>query len=371
MIRALSFISFLIVTTFFFISEAKAQVYSDGYVDRIDNYTYRSGYWYFGSDYSIPYTRVRYQNPGYWYNGCYVNGSFYYTYTRYYAPTPPPIAATITAKDSDWRTQLLKVAEQRDKYNGQIQKQALEHAQYMEAVKALGLSPPIPGTYVTGGYGGYGSGIGIPSGYSISGNYYNYPLYGVNANTQYGYSYNQIAKLYGDTDINQLFQMSAQLTASAQKLAGDANSQFSGIVSQEGNNKARVAELLAKGAIMAQMLQALQAPPPAKVEGLSFRIEPGGKVTKDDAKVTASDKEKLRDMLGSLLAEKCSSCHYGKTIKSNFDIATYFEMSLEEKQKRVFPRIFTNDTKLMMPRNADGGPGTPLTDSERQLFLMN
>lgn len=376
MIRVISFASFLILTIFIFVSEAKAQTYSNGYFDKVDNKIFYNNYWFDHHDtgYLYPYYRTKYQYPGYYYNGCWNPGNYYFTYTRYYvAPTPsyvqPATTTYPTVKDTDWRTQLLKVAEQRDKYNGQIQKEALEHAQYMEAVKALGLPQPIPSSYVQPGYygSGFGGGYGY-GGYAIQGNYSSYPIFGTNASTIYGY--NSVAALYKDTDINQLYLQAAQLTAGAQKLAGDANTQFGSLVSQEGNNRARIADILAKGAFIQQVMQTLQAPAPMEVKNLTFSIQPGGKLVKDDSKVTSSDKDKLAQLWGDSASTYCSNCHYGTTKKAGWSIEDYPNMSQDDKQKRVWPRLVTQDEKLRMPRNADGSAAPALSNTEIQKWLM-
>jgi hypothetical protein len=369
MIRAILAISFYLIAILFFVGEIQAQTYSSGYVDQIDQTVFHNGYWFYLSDttYANPYSRVKYQYPVRYINGCAYPGNFYYQYTRVYLPS-----ATPTVKSENWRNELLKIAGERDKINGKAQLEILEHTQYMEAVKSLGLAAPIPSPgYVIGGsYGGYSGAIGIAPGYSMSGQYYSYPLVPT-ASTIYGYGYNAISSFYKDTDLNQLYLQAAQLTAGAQKLAGDANSQFGSLVSQEGSNKARVAEILAKGQVVSQMLQALQNNPIPEAKGFSFTVQPGGILKKDDSKVEPSVKEKLQTQLADLLASKCSNCHYGKTTKGSWSIESYFSSTQDEKQKRIWPRILSQDQKFLMPRNADGSAGTPLTDVERQLFLLN
>lgn len=331
---------------FVFVSVAFGQTDINGYVWDGQYWT-KDGY---------QYTRTLYQAPGYWYGGCYYQGTYHYRYTLYSAP----VAKLPSPKDDDWRTQLLKIAAARDKQEGEIRKAAFEQQYFTEAVKALGLE----GNFRWSGYGtlppymsnGYQV-MPFAGQYQMQGTY----NFGVNATTQYGY--NSIAQLYGETDLNQLFLQAAQLTQNAQKLSGEATANFQGLVGQEGSNRAKVAEILAKGQIAREVISALSS---NDFKSFSFKISPVGQIEKDDSKVDAGTKAALRQQWGDLAAAKCASCHSGSKTEGKFDLNSYLSMSQQEKQDRVWSRLTTDDPVRRMPKN-----GPKLTSEELRLWFLN
>src|SRR5271169_4690190 len=121
----------LIIFSFFaIISFADAQSLYNGYTTPL-GYVYNNGYFWLSGK---PYTRAVYQVSGHWSNGCYVSGYSEYRYSLaviYTPPAAPIINNAVATNTNDWRVQLLKVAEQRDKLNSDVIKSNLEHAQYM------------------------------------------------------------------------------------------------------------------------------------------------------------------------------------------------------------------------------------------------
>jgi mono/diheme cytochrome c family protein len=366
--------------------------YTNGYVD--GGYTYNDGYWWKDGQ---SYTRQLVYGQGYWRNGCYYYGQGYYQYTPY---------ARVTYQDPDWKTRLLDIAKQRDKYEGEIRKNQHEQVNFLEAVKALGLE----GNFGWNGYGAtppghYGAGYG--AGYTLQGQV----LYGANATTQYGNSFNAVAQIYGNpVDMNQLYQAAAQLTQGAQRLAGDAHGQFSTLVGQEGTNQQRVAEILAKGQVAQQVFKSLEGAPASDVKGFSFKLEQNSSSTTtvpppDDANpgdlvpeeqpqmrpmkpmmksqmrggqtlrmnnqnVDPQTRASLKTRLNALVSQKCATCHTGPAAKGGFDISNYMAMSHERKQK-VWERLISTDEDQMMPRKKDGTAGERLTLEEQRLFFLN
>ncbi len=173
-------LSFLLAAAVFAVgSEAIAsEHYSDGYVSP-GGYTYRGGLWYYGTQ---AYTRHLYTQPGYYSYGYYYQP---YTYYKYFAVTAPA-AAVPNYTDPGWRAKLLSIAAARDKAELSIRKGAVEHAEYMEALNALGLK---------GGFAiqGYGQHVSYPANYPSGMNYFNNSAfvgsYGANGNSLYGYNY--------------------------------------------------------------------------------------------------------------------------------------------------------------------------------------
>jgi hypothetical protein len=350
--------------------------YVDGYVNS-DGYTYRGGSWYYGTS-TQAYYRTQYTTPGYWSCGRYYPGSSYY---YYYAYTPP----AVTYQDRDWRSKLLDIAAARDKAEAVVRKGAFEQQYFLESVKALGLE----GNFHWNGYGtvppyvvpqgGYGQGY-MP--YALEGHAYHNLAYGANATTQFSYS--NLASLYGQNDMNALFQQAAQLAAGAQRLSSEATVGFQATVGQEGANRARVAEILARGQVAAQVLASIQAAPTSETKGISFKVTPGGTIAKvDDGSGDPQVRGQLRGQLEALIGAKCAVCHGGagadgkEVVRGGLDLRDYLDFSPERKQK-VWARISLEPGSpdfagKVMPRDLkdESRPGVPLTKEERKLFFLN
>lgn len=310
-----------------------------------DGYTYHDGYWYWGEQ---AYTRTLIQPSGYWSYGCYHPGRAYYQYSAYTAPV-------VTYKTPEWRTRLLELATARDRREGLIRQNAFEHQYFLEAIKTLGLE----GNFRWNGYGM------TPPGYS--GDIYRQQTtsYGANASTIYGYSYNTIASLYGDTNLNQLYLQAAQLAEGSQNLTREAVAGHQNLVGLEGSNRARVAEILAKAQMASQIISSLQATPTIETKGFSFKVVPGGGIEKVEEGVDAKTKEGLVEQFAVVARESCASCHSGKKLEGKFDITNYLNMSPREKEK-VWQRLTDPDPKRRMPKDAD-----PLPPEKLRLFFLN
>jgi mono/diheme cytochrome c family protein len=353
--------------------------YTNGYYE--NGYTYRDGYWWDG-DYA--YTRSKVYSTSYQqvYNGY---GGYYYTpYTTYYwSYTKVPVVTKYVDKpyeapkptDPDWKTKLLDLAKQRDQFEGQIRKDSFDQAAYLESIKALGLegnfnwkgygtAPPyIVGNRTLGSVGGYGS-----NSYGS----YNLGNYGANASTIYGYSYSSIKDLYGDTNLNTLYQQSARLTQNAQTLAGQANTEFSSLVAQEGGNRARVAEILAKAQAAKMALDAAGAGSSAKVITSTFSLKSGSdsggsnEIRPAMPPAEQTENNTSTQAFQQLAVERCASCHSSTTKKEGgFDIGLYPAMTAEQKS-RVWARLVTDDKDKVMPKGSK-----KLTPAELRLFINN
>lgn len=327
-----------------------------GYVLGADGFWWHSGQ---------AYTRSQAWQPGYGYGCNYVAGYYYWKYAPVQVVTK--YVNNVSPSDPGWRGKLLDLAAARDRVEGEVRKGAFEQQYFLEAVNALGLQ----GNFRLQAYGTAPAYLALQhqqyaNQYQLSGHVTNF---GANATTQYGYSYNSIKQLYGDADLATIFQQAAQLTAQSQKLSGDATSGFQGLVSQEGNNRARVAEIIAKGQMAQQIVAALQAGPASEVKGFSFKVTPAGIQRSEDG-VTAEAKTSLLEKWKALATERCSACHNAEVKKGNFDIAVYPSLTPDIKQK-IWSVLTTPDDKTVMPRAQDGGPGKRLTPEELRLFFLN
>lgn len=312
------------------------------------DYVYSSdGYWYCNG---VPH--MRYYQPGYWSNCCYIQGYYFYKPVQI---VQQPVTPTVNYTDPNWKGKLLDIAAQR-----------VEHQAFIDAVKAMGLEGAVRSNAYSSPY--YGNFTLSGSGYST-----NLTNFGVNATTQYGYSpysYQQLAAAYGQQDINMMFQQAAQLTANTQKASSDAMGAFQVSVDKAAAGAARANEILVRGHVASQVIASLALPSTPETKGFSFTITPGGDVTKNDAGVTPDQRTALLGQWQALASAKCAACHSGSTIKGNFDITKYPTMTSDEK-KKVWGAISTTDANKRMPRNQDGSAAPELSLAEKRLFFLN
>jgi mono/diheme cytochrome c family protein len=334
--------------------------YPVGYVNG-DSYIYQgNGVWSLDGS---SYTRALYQQAAYSSYGVYYPAKMFYRYSPYTPPaclhagvqstpayTPPALPSY---SDPGWKSKILDIASAMDR-------EAHDHAAYLQAINALGLQRNFPG-YGTmpyqQGYGGYGG---------LSGTVTNY---GATANTQYGYSYNTIAQLYGDTNLSALYQQAGQLADRSLTLGGQANSGFQTLVGAEGGNRARVAEILARGQMIREIGSALNAP--GELKGYSFKFSSGGNVERiPEPNVEPEAKTANGAAFASVFAARCASCHSGANPKGKFTADSYLSAPVGTKQK-VWQLLVTDDPKTMMPQGQNGAAGVRLTPAELKAFLFN
>ncbi len=341
-------------------------------------------YWSYAGDkyyYRGNYAYNRYYAQPYYSYGVYYPGSYVYTYSHTYTPqtyTAPTPAYT----DPGWRSKLLDIAAARDKAESNIRKSAFEQAHYMDAVKALGLQ----GNFHWQGYGvapPYPSyAYGVP--HSSYGNL-QLSNAGVQGNTLYGYSYNSIASVYGDTNLSQLYQQANRLAENAQRLSGQATTDFSALVGAEGSNRARVAEILAKSQAVQEMLRAMQDGN-AKVETKTFTFKmvqgangameiqkvpngpPNGNGVANPEQLPAPGNGQVDQAKWQQSAMSCVACHSGQKKEGAFDVTQYQTLTPDQKMK-VVNRLTTSDDAKRMPRTQDGKVGPKMSLGEVSLWL--
>ncbi len=332
--------------------------YPNGYRSLDGYYTYHDGYWYDGAGASYTRTRV---DSGYW--NC---GRYYPTY--YYQYSPYTAASASVSYSPGWKNKMLDLASQRMKIEGDMILGNLDHQAYLESAKALGLTS----TFVSAGYGvvpQYGNHAYMP----YANGHYAAPVVAT-GNTGYGYSFNSVAQAYNAVDMNALLQMTSQVTTQAQDLGGQANNGFQAIVKDFGANQARVAEIVSKGQAAVAMIQALNAGPvTVQTQGFSFKLGPNNTIIKDDTKVTPEAKADLKTQFEVMATAKCFACHGGAKTYGGWRVTDYYKMTPEEKQAKVWSLLTHADPNKRMPRSGPDGkqPGTPLTQDELRLFLLN
>lgn len=319
---------------------------------RASNYVYRNGYYYSGSQ---AYTRYWYQPPGYYSYGSYYYPPGYYVYTAYYPPAASTYTPSVNYTDPDWRSKLLDLAAQRDKAEGKIRVNAFEQKYFLEAVEALGLK---------GNFNWQGYGQAPPYSVNPYSSYGNLQLStaGAQGSTVYGYSYNTIASFYGDVNLSQLYQQAQRLAENAQQLSGQATTEFGALISQEGNNRAKVAEILAKAQATREFLKGLQGSGgEIKIQGKSFRVgpeknvEPPPMAPPQNGEKGAGLNEALKNQWIQSASTRCYSCHgQGGKKDGGFDVQTYPSLSPEAREDIVRNRLLTKNPEKGMPRGKDG-----------------
>ena len=301
------------------------------------NYNYQPSYGYGNTNYYDG--GYHYHNAGY-YQGTYYPAGYYawqnngWVAQQNYTQTPP-----------NWKAQIVEIAKQRE-----------ENKEFQDALKSLGISN-------LSGPGGYGR-------YSNNNAYLG--TYGANGSTVYGYSYSTVKDLYGSTDLNTLFQQAQRLAQNAQALGGQATQDFQQAVSLEGNNRSRVAEILARGQAATQALSAAQGSGSTTTQTTTnFRIEPGkqpqvqGQIEQQQQPGAARANVQISPEFAGLASQKCLKCHGGEKTEGKFDVREYPAMSPKDKQ-RVWSVLLTSDKEHRMPKGAN-----PLTPEEMMIFFRN
>jgi cytochrome c553 len=304
------------------------------------DYVFREGY--FWKD-GVPYQRYR---TRYCSRGCY-----YYRYSYRRVPV-------VSSKTPDWRAKLLDIASQRDRFELNNKKSALEHNEFLEAVNALGLS----GNFRVNGYG---APVQYAQGLAASGIQQPFAEQGTSV---YGYSYSTLADVYGSTDLNVLYNQAGNLAKDSLALGDRAVTGHRALVQEEGHNRARVAEILAK----AQLLKAADTPSAHLKQEFNFRgtVDPEtGKVDLEEADM----RPRYDAQASAVFKAKCNRCHNAnsKAGKSTIfpdgvDMTKFYAFS--PKQQNHVLQVLRSGK---MPKSVDNAPAEPLSLSELSSIIKS
>lgn len=335
---------------------ARAESYAVGFVNS-DGYSWDGSYWAWGG---YQYTRTWVNGSTYYYNGCWYQRPGYYSYTKYVAPTP-----AVSYSDPDWRGKLLDIAAAQKKTEARIVEKAVDQAQYMEAIDALGLKgalvPRIRGTYgIPPGYAGYGA--------------YGATVAGLSGNTVYGYGVSNVLEIYGDTNLAALYQQSYRLADQALKGGDAARAGHQTLVDNQSDRVQRVAAILARGQAGSQVLKAADGQGSIKSTTTITGSGTIPTVQPQSPAMPRLDDPKQPDNLSALenlLATNCAACHGATKQAGGLDLRLYPQLGDDIKDK-ILERVSlpSNDPKFM-PRAEGGGPGVPLTRAQKRLLLGN
>lgn len=287
------------------------------------------GYYYSAG---IPHTRSWVNGYYYIQNGCRYWQPGYWDYAKVEVTIKP------AANPNDWRTEIAKATKER-----------LEHQNFLESLKFAGLDAPAT-AYRGLSLHGYGS---VQLG-----------QYGVNGNTLYGYSLQSLSDVYGSSDF--LGVGLQQYNRSLDKL-GDLHGQslagLGQLLSSEGANRAKVADIIAVGQLL-QTLRQSDKPAASKSE-FHFRVGPDGKAEVIPAPDT-SVKPDVYKAWQAQAQDQCASCHFGarESLKGGFDIASWPGLPVAKKMELASKHLLTKNPADLMPRDKDNKPGKPLKESD-------
>lgn len=228
-------------------------------------------------------------------------------------------------------------------------------------VKGLGQLGFVPADQQ--GYGG--------ANYDISGQ----ATYAPQGSTVYGYS--NFTSRYGQVDLGALYNQAERLTTQAQTLAGQAATDFSALVQQEGANQAEVASIMAQGQAAERALLAARGQPvQSQLSTFQFeaRVSSDGKVEMRPLEADSSHAlgNQAAVTLDSVIETRCIACHSGEQPKGGLDLSARTAWQGDgrtEKIAGILARITTPDPAKRMPLSADGHEGEPLTVEELKPFF--
>jgi transposase-like protein len=363
----------------------------------VHNYTY-DGYYRWDSQANLfrygdnrYFTRAWVTNPTTYYYSCGYQYAYapsgYYKYTEVYPSAYTASAYVAPTYGNGWREQLLGIARQRDKYELENRRLAIDQAAYVESVKVLGLA----GNF---NVQGYGQGVNYPNAvypayglaYGANANLGSYGNNGNNGSTVYGYSVAQVAQAYGVVDRQKLYAQAYKLGEGAQQAGTVATESFHRLVGEEGQNAARVLEALARSneslAKGEAAERALKAAAPAASSTTSTTISgtavggsvpplnTGGNGAAGVAEArTAVSSEDTKAFLTNVVTPNCAGCHTGKGDKlpGSFDIVGAWSRMTRQQKDVVRERIATRDPEKHMPRSQDGKP-LDLSEADQAAF---
>lgn len=197
---------------------------------------------------------------------------------------------------------------------------------------------------------------------------YNQPL-AQQGTTVYGYQ--AITNYQQQVDLGALYNQAARLTDQAQQLAGQAATDFQGLVQAEGQSRADVARIIAQGQAAKEALQAINMPQRVVEQRVfSFKVttQPDGNIKVEEMNTEpdfglVTPKQSANNALdvSKLLTEKCVKCHNGTKSMGGLNLMSPIT---ENQQQEILNRVVTNDPALLMPRSADNKPGPRLSNQE-------
>lgn len=192
-------------------------------------------------------------------------------------------------------------------------------------------------------------------------------------NTVYGYQ--ALTNLQSQVDLGALYNQAARLTDQAQQLAGQAATDFQGLVQAESQSRADVARIIAQGQAAKEALQAVNVPQRTiEQKVFSFRV-----IASSDGSVKVEEVPNVPDFdllsskqsapldVSKILVEKCVNCHNSNKSMGGLNLVAPITVN---QRKEILERVTTNDPTLLMPRSADNKPGPRLSQPEINALIQ-
>lgn len=351
------------------VDTVKADGYSNGYCSA-EGYTYRDGYWWLNGQ---AYTRTRVQEPYYyWYrHRQYTGYRWVWVYQPVYGTTATNTTVTVINPSEDgWRGKLLDIARQRDQYEGRMRTSALEHNEFIDSVKLLGME----GNFRWNGYGYEMSYAQHPGGALLAAQqaYSQFPTQ--QGNTVYGYR--ELADVYGNVDLGALYNQAMRLREQSYGNESKATSEVHAMVDGLGSNIAKIKEIEAKGQAAAAALSASAAKDRATVlrefwstYDSRTKSPPSAPPAAGAGPPAASPQAAPGGSVTAIVQQKCVACHNSEKKNGGLDLSNLAAVTQDQTQK-ILDRIVHTDPTKRMPIREDLSPGEPLTRNEVAAFFV-
>jgi mono/diheme cytochrome c family protein len=188
--------------------------------------------------------------------------------------------------------------------------------------------------------------------------------------TLYGYSYASVADVYGNTDIGALYNQAIRLAGDANAYADRANTNAMSMVAQAGRERAKVAEILAKGQVIAQANASAAALAHAVSPGQEVNVQSSSNtVVNGSTSVTKGNGQTVveRDQapvpqgaVQKIFNDSCVKCHRTGKEAGGLNLEDASKLTADEVQS-VLARITTGDPAKRMPKSDGTGPAESLS----------
>jgi hypothetical protein len=283
-----------------------------------------------------------------------------YSRPAYYAPSY--VAAPVyVAPKVGWRSAMTTILSQRE------ENRAFDNAMYA----LTGTAQPV---------------LNGAQGYNSTGYGQMHTQYAPQGQTVYG----QQAS-FASLNVGALYDKSERLTAQAQQLAGQANTDFAELVNVAASGNARAAEIIARGQAAAAAIAATAAGQPQPLSRtFSFQITQtadgqttvvpqdgvGQQPVVGPGPTTGDDQPLSRQEIAynQVLSQRCVSCHGESSPKGDLDLGKSLEAlqaepaALNDLWSNIVEHVTNPDPNKRMPLAIGGGPGEPLSPAEIQIL---
>lgn len=354
--------------------------YSDGYTNA-SGYTYQDGYWWYGDQ---AYRRVKYSEPYYYYS-CGTRCTGYRSAYKYEPVYLQKEKVVVTKEDlangseDGWRGKLLEIAGNRDKWEAKARQSAQEHNEFLESVKFLGMQ----GNFHWNGYGYEMSYAQNPYAYEGYGQKEVFQQYGQfpAAQGQTVYGYNEIADIYANVDLGQLYDSVLRLREQSYGYESKATSETHALVGDLASKMAEIKEIEAKGRAASAALKASEAKDRTTLlrEFWSAYPSASGTTSTTTRRSQSTSSVTVGGMAGGggqalalverVVANKCISCHTSGGAQGGLNLDDLTALTPEQSTK-ILDRIVSPDENARMPLAQDRSPGEPLSREEIAAFFF-